>query len=59
MEVNPVKEKKASRVKAALAFRLSEEAVRLLYGLAYKLGTNRTASIELAIRETAKRKGVS
>jgi hypothetical protein len=40
------------------AFRLTTEAVRLLDELAKIKGLNRTATVELIIREAAKREGI-
>ena len=45
--------------KRATSFRLTDAARALLDKLAETLGISQTACLELAIRETAKRKGVS
>jgi hypothetical protein len=39
-------------------FRLTPEARRLLVALAERKGINRTAAVELMIREAAKREGI-
>jgi hypothetical protein len=50
--VQNVKEKSTS-------FRLTAEAARLLAALAERLGISQSACVEVAIREKAKRNGVS
>ena len=39
-------------------FRLTPEARRLLVALAERKGVNRTAAVEMVIREAAKREGI-
>ena len=39
-------------------FRLSEEALRLLDALATRHGLNRTAALEMLIREAARQQGI-
>lgn len=45
--------------KLATSFRLTREALRLLFDLAKSLGISQAGVLELAIREMAKKKGVS
>jgi len=44
--------------KPAISFRLSEEAQRLLEAMAEKSAISKTAVLELAIREKARRDGI-
>jgi predicted transcriptional regulator len=45
--------------KGATSLRLSDDAQLLLRGLAESLGTSKTAVLEIAIREKAKREGIT
>jgi len=45
--------------KRATSYRLTPEGLRLLAALAQQLGISQSACLELAIRDFAKRRGVS
>jgi predicted transcriptional regulator len=45
-------------MKEATSYRLTPEAKRLLDALAQKLGIRKTAALEIAIREKAKKEGI-
>ncbi len=45
-------------MKQHTGFRLSEEALRLLDALAVRHGLNRTATLEMLIREAARQQGI-
>ena len=45
-------------MKQHTGFRLSEEALRLLDALAARYGLNRTAALEMLIREAARQQGI-
>lgn len=49
---------KMPKPKGATSLRLSEDALIMLRGLADSLGVSKTAVLEIAIREMAKREGI-
>jgi hypothetical protein len=66
MGVSPVADGRAKEspsggegAKLTTSFRLSDEALRLLARMSERSGITKTAVFELAIREKAKREGVS